>query len=282
MSAKFKSCVNVVRISMIQDTPITMNNFIFMVNLRECIQCYWACLARISSVENTKNDFFFKKWIYTNMALFARKLLRRVCTSFSVALCMRWISAFMRLQWIDVKRNKTEFRNICRPHGNRKNRRCPRQCCADIEHNWKESNELRNYGILWNFIRVLATLTWKPALIAIDRHRWAPFVRHPFISIDQNGDCRPYERCSPCINRVINESAVVFIAPHHKRRTQRAETTFEIITIVLSTPKTFSRKGIFIGYECNPRYANKRQIFTQRFARKSSTMPIFVVPSKNR
>lgn len=70
------------------------------------------------------------KWIYTNMALFAKKLLRRVCISFSVSICIRWISALIRLQWIDVKTNSTEFRNICKPDGSKKNRKCPRQCCA--------------------------------------------------------------------------------------------------------------------------------------------------------
>lgn len=142
MSAKFKSRVNVVRISMIHDTPITMNNFIFMVNLRECRQTLLSVSSRslLHFFCGKHQKWFSKKWIYTNMALFARKLLRRVCTSFSVALCMRWISALMRLQWIDVKRNKTEFRNICRPHGSRKNRRCPRQCCADVERNWEKMN----------------------------------------------------------------------------------------------------------------------------------------------
>lgn len=89
-------------------------------------------------------------------------------------------------------------------------------------------------------------LTRKPALISVNSHRGTPFVRQHFIQINQNSDCRPYERCAPCINRIINKSALVFVASHQKRRAQRSEKTFQIVIIVLCTSKHSTGKGYLV------------------------------------
>lgn len=125
-------------------------------------------------------------------------------------------------------------------------------------------------------------LTRKPALISVNSHRGTPFVGQHFIQINQNRDCRPYERCAPCINRIINESALVFVATHQKRRAQRSEKTYQIIIIVLCTSKHSTGKGYLVitsalhtlnditseynsGQQQQTRdgIAPKRQIFTQ-------------------